>query len=581
MGQLEFGKRPPLGDQKKPPTTTREARAQGAAFKKAPPPQLGEAFGQVWHNDSKVWNRLPGGGIIQFDLNQLTLSDFRAMRDHYQINASLSVLTFMMHQLDWKIVCDNEKIAKACEANMREVWTRMVRALSQSFWAGYSPNILQWENDVEGKAVKLTKIKDLIPELCDVNWKKVDAWAPPGQTPPKLKVYDGIQQYGLGWPIPPENTLWYTLLKENENVYGRKLLRPAFTPWYFSILIHMFANRYMERFGEPVPVGRAPMDNITLPNGKKTTGLAIMGEILQNLRSRATVVLPDDRTLLGTSNAEFDYQIEYLESQMRGADFERYLMRLDEEISLALFTPLLILRTADVGSYNLGTTHWNVFQQMLNALAGDWAEYIDRYVLAPMVKFNFGMKAKKAHIKFRKLGDEKSQLVITLLQALVSANKAELDLEQLGEIAGLTLGEVKEVTTPPDAPPSDPAGDPAQGGGGNDPAGKAGDKGGSANRRAGGQLPSVDAVRAQVSARVAAQLARATAAGDQAIRPDLGFRRQLGDAFGDSVTSHDLDRAYTVAGSWLAESYAAGVPDLAGKFDVFLKEQLEALGGAH
>lgn len=582
MSGLE--KRPPfVGPTKAPaeaPRTTREARASGSEFKKAAPPQLGEAFGQVWHNDSRVWNRLPGGGIIQFDLNQLTLSDFRAMKDHYQINASLSVLMFLMHQLDWKVVSDNPKIAKFCDDNMREVWTRMVRALSQSFWAGYSPNILQWENDIDGRAVKLTKIKDLIPELCDVNWKDVEGWAPPGHNKPKIQVYDGINQYGLGWPIPPENTLWYTLLKENQNVYGRKLLRPAFTPWYFSILIHMFANRYMERFGEPLPVGRAPMDNITLPNGKKTTGLAVMGEILQNLRNRAVVVLPDDRTLLGTSNAEFDYQIEYLESQMRGADFERYLMRLDEEISLALFTPLLILRTADVGSYNLGTTHWNVFQQMLNALSGDWAEYIDRYVLAPMVKFNFGANAKKAHIKFRKLGDEKSQLVITLLQALVSANKADLDLEQLGEIAGLTLSEVKEVTTPPDAPPSDPANDSGSGGGGAGSTGKTGDKGGSANRRAGSQLPGVDSVRAQISARVAAQLARATAAQDSSIRPDLGFRRQLGDAFGSRASSHDLDRVYTVAGSWLGEMYDAGIPDLAGKFDVFLKELLEALGGA-
>jgi hypothetical protein len=546
-----------------------------AAFKKAPPPQLGEAFTQVWANDFTTWNRLPGGGIIQFDLNQLTLSDFRAMKDHYQVNASLGVLMFLMHQLDWKIVSDNPKIAKACEENMREVWTRLVRALSQAFWAGYSPNILQWENDTAGRAVKLSKIKDMIPELCDINWKDVEGYAPPGHVKPKIKVYDGIKQYGLGWPIPAENTLWYTLLKENENPYGRKLLRPAFTPWYFSILIHMFANRYFERFGEPLPVGRAPMDNIKLPDGTQTTGLNVMSQILQNLRNRATVVLPDDRTVRGTE-AEYDYQIEYLESQMRGADFERYLMRLDEEISLALFTPLLVLRTADVGSYNLGTMHWNVFQQMLNSLAGDWAEYIDRYILGPMVNFNFGPTAKRAKIKFRKLGDDKMQLVLTLLQALISANKAELNLEQLGEIAGLDIKEVEELQAEDDVPPApDPGGDPSSGGTGGDPEGTSSGKGKSSNRRA-----DVSAVRANIQARVGAQLARARSAGDASVRPDLGFRRQLLDALGSGVTDSDLGRVLHRSQAYLAEGYEAGLDRLEEQFDAFFADQLERLGDA-
>src|ERR1051326_3459868 len=122
--------------------------------KKAPPPKLGEAFGTTWQGIDKTYASMPGGGIVQFNLDRLTLSDFRMMRDHYQINASLSVLSFMMHQLDWRIECDNDKIRKHCEDNLRRVWTRLVRALSQSFWAGYSPCILQWENDVAGKTIQ-------------------------------------------------------------------------------------------------------------------------------------------------------------------------------------------------------------------------------------------------------------------------------------------------------------------------------------------------------------------------------------------------------------------------------------------
>jgi hypothetical protein len=179
---------------------------------------------------------------------------------------------------------------------------------------------------------------------------------------------------------------------------------------------------------------------------------------LQGLRSGAVVVLPNDRTPTGNGNTmEYDYDIEYLESQMRGADFERYLMRLDEEMSIGLFTPLLILRTADVGSYNLGTTHWNMYLNMLNAIVGDFKSYADPYILDRMVDFNFGPKAARARLHFRKMGDDKLELVKALLTSMVGKGTAKPDMVQLGDIAGLTVEEVEILVEPGGAPGDDPA----------------------------------------------------------------------------------------------------------------------------
>jgi len=377
------------------------------------------------------------------------------MKDHYQINATLAVMTFMIHQMDWKIECDNAKIRDFVTENLKNVWTPFIRAISQAFWAGYSPNVLQWENELNGNRVLLTKVKDIIPEEASVNWKEVEGWAPPDRVPPKIKVYDGIKIFGQGWPTPTENSFWYPLMMENGDMYGKKLLRPVFTSWYFSLLMHLFSNRYFERFGEPVPVGRASYEDEIDVNGKKVRGSDLMVQILQNLRNRSVVVLPNDRSSTGVGTAtEYDYDIEYLESQMRGADFERYLMRLDEEMSIGLFTPLLILRTADVGSYNLGTTHWNMYLNMLNALVGDLKSYTDPYVIDRMVDFNFGTKAPRARIVFRKMGDDKVEMVKQLLQALMTSGTVKPDLDQLGDIVGLNLKEV-EVLTEPTAPPVD------------------------------------------------------------------------------------------------------------------------------
>lgn len=514
--------------------------------KKATPPKLGEAFAPQWQGLDRSYHAMPGGGIIQFDLSRLTLADFRMMRDHYQINASLSVLTFMMHQLDWRIECDNEKIRKHCEENMRVMWTRLVRALSQAFWAGYSPSVLQWENDLSGKTIQLTKIKDLVPEMCEVSWKNVEGWAPPGMGKPKIKVYNGIQQFGAGWAIPPENTLWYPLLMENGDWYGRKLLRPAFSSWFFSIIMHLFSNRYFERFGEPLPVGRAPYDDTLQVGEKKIQGTDVMLGILQNLRSRGSVVLPNERS--GTpGHEEYDYSLEYLESQMRGADFERYLTRLDEEISLSLFTPLLMLRTADVGSYNLGTTHAQVYMQMLNAMAGDWAEYIDGYILNRMVDINFSPTSPRARIVFRKLGDDKVDMVKLMLQQMLASNTVKPDLVQLGDIAGLSLTEVKEVTEnePADEPAKDPQGEPA---------GSAADGGDAAS----GETQTARGVTAAMYGRIQAQVTKANREGTlgNGFAADLGYRRQLVDAL---VAEHKISRDAAEATYARVSGYVADV----------------------
>lgn len=431
--------------------------------KKVPPPALGEKYGQ-WGGPNTQIFQMPGGGAIQFDLNLLTLGDYRQMTDHYQINSSLSVLTFLMHQMEWRIVCDDAKQRDFYTQALENIWTPLVRSKSTAFWAGFSPNVLQWENNVADRRIEITKIKDLVPELSMVNWKTVD-----GAGTNKIAVYDGIQYFG-DRAIPVENTYWYPLLMKNGDYTGTKLLRSAFQPWFFSLLVHLFANRYYERFGEPTPIARAPYEDEIRMGGETMRGNEAMELILGQLRNRSVVVLPNDKTQWGDeTQMDYDYQIEYLESQMRGADFERYMTRLDEEMSLALFTPILLMRTADVGSYNLGTQHNLIYQWMLNALGGDWKYYIDWYILRPLRNFNFGENAPLPKIRFKKMGAENQDLVHNLLSAMVGKGTVKPDINELGEIAGLSLTEVRQLTQPADDPSeTDPGTDPGDDNAGED-----------------------------------------------------------------------------------------------------------------
>lgn len=525
-------------------------------FKKANPPKLGEAFG-AWSGPDVQYRQLPGGSIVQFDLSKLTVHDYRAMRDHYQVNASTSVLSFMLHQSDYQIVCEDKKIAQHCQDNMDLMWTQVNRATSTAIWAGYGPSVLQWENDVNSMKVMLKKIKDLVPEETLVNWKKIDGWAPPGKLPPKLYVYDGIKQLGGPWPIPVDNTFWYPMLMENGDYYGRKLLRPAFQSWYFSILLHLFANRYYERFGEPTPVGRAPFDDEIDAGGGLMKGNQYMLNVLSSLRNRSVVVLPNDTTDLGDGKRSYDYEIEYLESQMRGADFERYMTRIDEEISIGIFTPILLMRTADVGSYQLGQGHMQLYLWMLNALNDDRAQYINKYILRRMVDMNFSPKAPDAYIKFRKLGTNNAEMVKALIQELIRGNKAKPNLEELGQMAGMSLTEVKETIKQPD-PSIDSNADPTTNPPATDPRISRNNptpstKTKAANRKA------VDDVLAQVYARVRPQVENAIRTGsfDSDFIPSLGFRKKFVAAF-DEGGVEAANNFYRSVEAWVPEAASVG-----------------------
>jgi len=518
--------------------------------KKADPPKTGNAFG-AWAGRDVEFMQMPGGGIVQFDLSKLRLEDFRNMRDHYQVNASLSVLSFMQHQSDFTIECEDAKIRKFCEEQIRNNWTSLNRTLSQSNWAGYSPGVLEWEND--GPRVVLSKVKDLIPDECRVNWKEEEGWAPPGRTKPKFKTYDGIKQFGApGWPIPVENTLWYPLLMENGDYYGRKLLRPAFQSWFFSILVHLFANRYYERFGEPVPIGRAPFEDTVNAGGNVVKGNQYMLEVLQQLRNRSVVVLPNDKTQFGSeSSLDFDYEIEYLESQMRGADFERYMTRLDEEISIGLFTPILLLRTADVGSYNLGVGHMQMYLWMLNAMNDDRKVYIDKYLLSKMVDYNFGPNAPRAKIAFRKMGNTNAEMLNQLVTALVSSGKAMPDLEELGSLAGLSLKEVEETVKEPEPvdPNAEPDADPAEEGGD-------GGDGGTARVKGGARTGSARAVVKEIVNRVRSQVESADRLNifDKNLDISMGFKHRMAQSLcAQGMENYDtaVEKIYTTMDSWI------------------------------
>jgi hypothetical protein len=167
------------------------------------------------------------------------------------------------------------------------------------------------------------------------------------------------------------------------------------------------------------------------------------------------------------------------------------------------------------------------------------------------VDINFSPTSPRARIVFRKLGDDKVDLVKTLLQQMIANGTTSVDLTELGDIAGLKLEEVKELSEPAPAP-TDPAAkdqkdDDSSGG-----EGEPGDEGESQNARR---------VVQAMHGRVAAQIAKAERDGTLAdlASGDLGHRKQFVAAIvGKGRTRADADAAYRRAEGYVADVISAG-----------------------
>jgi hypothetical protein len=231
------------------------------------------------------------------------------------------------------------------------------------------------------------------------------------------------------------------------------------------------------------------------------------------------------------------------------------MTRLDEEISLSLFTPILMMRTADVGSYNLGTQHTMVYMWMLNAISGDWAFYINKYILRPLRDYNdpAGANGALPRIKFVKNGKIKAELLQALMVELLKEGKLKLNARELGELAGISAEDV-EVLVGDGEPAGE--GDGEGGGGGDETPPTAPSAPSEPARQAGSRREALATARA-ISSRVSAQVRKAFANGtfnDLGFQPTMGYRRRMEEALradGHPYPMGATDDLYDLMDNWL------------------------------
>lgn len=376
--------------------------------------------------------------------DNIKLDTYKKISKHYQVAAAMAVISYSIQQIDWFIQAEDEKVKKVLTISIENIWNRLIRSASKSFIYGFSPNVKVFKLEkIEGKEyIVYKKIKDLDPADCVV---KTD----------KYGVFNGFI-YKKGSlqevTVKPDYAFWYVANMENGNLYGESMLKKIYKPWWFSEKVHTFANRYYERFGEPLVLGRAPSGaKVKNASGATKDAQDLMKEIIENIRNHSSVQLPSDKD---TETKEYLYDLKYIESQMRGFDFGTYLDRLDFEMTKGLLLPELTLGGQKGGSYALGSAQIDVFYTNLMGLMDNIVDYVNLYLLPQILQYNFGEDVK-ARLAYQPLSIETRKFINTLITEMVKASRLKPDIAQLEERSGVKL---KEIEPPAPKPMTAPTG---------------------------------------------------------------------------------------------------------------------------
>ncbi len=373
---------------------------------------------------------------LTFNDDNISIDTYDKISRHYQVRFSLAIIQYTLQQIDWFIQSDNKDVKEVVSASIENVWNRLIGSISKSFKHGYSASVKVFKvSEINGKKyITYKKIKDLDPSDCTVI---ID----------KDGNFDGFwYRKGTKYEkkVPPMYSFWYVTDIENGNMYGNSLLKNVYKPWWYSEKIHTFANRYYERFGEPLVVGRSP-SGVKVKNSDGTVGDAndVMNTLIEGLRNHSSASLPSDRD---PETKKYLYDLKFLESQMRGFDFETYLSRLDNEISRGLFTPELMYKGSG-GSFALGSVQVQTFYINLMGIMDNIKDYIDLYIIPQIVDYNFDGN-NKAKFEYQPLTVDDVKNIFEIINILVKNGDIMPDLSQLEVRSGFKFKKVAKKDKP-------------------------------------------------------------------------------------------------------------------------------------
>ena len=362
------------------------------------------------------------GAFLHLTQETPGIATYREMRLDGQVAAGLAVIKLPIQSRTFAVVGDDRDVAAFVERVLGRVWRNLIRATLTAVDYGFAVLEKVWEVDDDGFVVYKT-FKDPLPDSLEL---EVDEYG----------SYAGVRQFP-GLRVPKEKAFLYTHRLEHGNLYGLSRLRPAYPFWRTKEIIYLFLNRYLERKGNPPVIVKYPPRLAGTGAGDPAgdtygrEALALGKKLLEN----SAVALPH----LHDEHGEDLWEVGYLEDAPRVGMFLDYIEHLNKMILRAMFIPeKLITQDGAAGSYALAKVHADMFLLSEEGLVADLEEHFNRFIVQPLVAYNFGPGAR-AEIRLERFDAASRELLRDVFMQMLSSGDVRPAVDAVARELGVPL----------------------------------------------------------------------------------------------------------------------------------------------
>ncbi len=330
------------------------------------------------------WDNLGGEAYNPDDIG---IDTYKNMMKDAEIRAGYNLIKFATLSRDWKVIYPeegkkSEEITKYLCYAFEHMEGRLDGGLSNLLLA------LPYGFAVSEIVLKIFKDGPFSGKVGIKKLKGLDSGTIVFKTDKYGNLKSVLQDSGeLGAEpvkLPIERLIIYTNEKEFGNYYGISRLRAIYKNWFIKDVITKFWNISLERFGMPMLIGKVP----------SSKDLTEMRNVLSNAQSRSSLAVVDG------------WEVSALETgigRSAGGDYKSCLEYHNSQILKGLLVPGTLIGGETGGSFARAKVSFQVFQLMLKSLEVDICGIVEKYLIEPLIKYNYGELEKYPQFVFEPL----------------------------------------------------------------------------------------------------------------------------------------------------------------------------------
>jgi hypothetical protein len=375
---------------------------------------------------------------VLFYSSERSVEQYKKIRMYPMCWMGLSFLKLGLSEVPPSFESDDEIARAVCKTVFTKIWKKLVTEASEKLDYGWKAFEILWEPGTVKYKDENDNLKTF-EGLLIKSPKSLDGETVEILIDPQTGSFRGIQQdYTVECLAKDYKALLFTNCLESGNFYGISAQEPIYPYWYDANINRQFHMRWLERKGTGMFKGWYPTGD-SIVGETKTDNQDIMLDLLDGIMEGTHVALPSGRDESG--NLQWD--IGLLESADKTDPFLQRAKYLDETILRGLVIPEKALTQGEIGARASIESFQNLFITRKQDVLNQIVDTIDRYLLQPFVKLNFGADVE-VHVTAGKLDDNSVYVANNIVNKLVEIGKETIDQQWLIDKTGIPLEERPE-----------------------------------------------------------------------------------------------------------------------------------------